>query len=405
MNKILKFGSLLLTIVLVSSCEDITSISDTTTDVTSTSETTSTSTSSSSASSTVPVNISDDLFISELFSGSTGLDYALEIANCSGTALNLGEYEINIYHKYGVIEYTINFEDNFLLENDSVYVISNNSFDENLLDKVNLQLDSNPILGDSRFEIIKGGVLIDCFGQERYYVDYADKSSCLKFAEYYQAYDQFSPMRYFSLREGISDYLGNLDVPVTFADYIEGPRLSSDYANYDFYQGAQGLGGFYEVLISSLGDGDTTKFTYPDSALNNGMGTRYLGINTPEIPHAEGEKGDPWGIPAKVFNNNILSSAKHIIVQSDGNQPLLETYGRFLGWIWYTNVEEPELTDYRLLNYVIVLNGYSRFDQGKYATMYGVGDVSYYSYMSYAHNYAMSLGIKVFGEVDPDYDY
>ena len=82
-----------------------------------------------------------------------------------------------------------------------------------------------------------------------------------------------------------------------------------------------------------------------------------------------------------------------------------ETYGRYLGCVWYTNEENPTLDDYILLNYQIAYNGYSeQANSGSYNEMIS-NDMYYSYYFEVAFNRARDLGLKVFGEIDPDFDY
>ena len=51
----------------------------------------------------------------------------------------------------------------------------------------------------------------------------------------------------------------------------------------------------------------------------------------------------------------------------------------------------------------MVLDGLAEFaESDKYETMY-YKDILYYDYLKYANDYATSLGLKIHGEVDPDF--
>ena len=85
---------------------------------------------------------------------------------------------------------------------------------------------------------------------------------------------------------------------------------------------------------------------------------------------------------------------------------LTETYGRLLGYVWYTLEENPTPSDYHNLNFETILNGYSNvaFSSVASDTMKSDG-VSYYSYFLDADHGAEEQGIKIHGEKDPDFDY
>ena len=189
------------------------------------------------------------------------------------------------------------------------------------------------------------------------------------------------------------------------------PNITTDVEiTAPFAEDGVALGGFFETYYTSLGDGDTTFFYYPEESGADELGscsTRYLFINTPEIDHGPSSSivEEPWGQAAKKYNNDILKNAKHIIIQSARHSALHETYGRYLGCVWYTNEENPTLDDYILLNYQIAYNGYSeQANSGSYNEMIS-NDMYYSYYFEVAFNRARDLGLKVFGEIDPDFDY
>lgn len=147
-------------------------------------------------------------------------------------------------------------------------------------------------------------------------------------------------------------------------------------------------------------DGDTTHV----ETLNYGytVKIRYLGIDTPEST-SEIEK---WGKSASNFNKEILSNAKHIILEgqgvakngekapatADGNQ-------RSLAYVWYTDVEQPTKADFRCLNLEMVYNGYS-FGIGSKEEM---GDY-FYSYFDKASKSAEARKLHVYSDDnDPNY--
>lgn len=107
-------------------------------------------------------------------------------------------------------------------------------------------------------------------------------------------------------------------------------------------------------------DGDTTHV----ETLNYGytVKIRYLSIDTPESTSDVEE----WGKAASNYNHEHLSTAKHIILESqgwargdkdkaataDGNQ-------RSLAYVWYTDVATPVKDDFKCLNLEMVYQGFS----------------------------------------------
>lgn len=115
-------------------------------------------------------------------------------------------------------------------------------------------------------------------------------------------------------------------------------------------------------VFTNYVDGDTTSFTS-----YNGFYTvkvRYLAVDTPEST----SEIEEWGKSASLFNQEKLTAAKHVIVQSAGcartgkTAPAdLDGYQRSLAYVWYTDVENPTQNDFRNLNLELVQEGYSIF--------------------------------------------
>jgi hypothetical protein len=94
------------------------------------------------------------------------------------------------------------------------------------------------------------------------------------------------------------------------------------------------------------------------------------------------------------------------MVQSVKGGDLTETYGRLLGFVWYTNVSDPKPEDYVMVNHDIVEAGFSKIAFSGVATsQMNYRDLSYYAYLVDANNYAAKLGLKVHGETDPNFNY
>ena len=101
-------------------------------------------------------------------------------------------------------------------------------------------------------------------------------------------------------------------------------------------------GGMTKVTFISNNDGDTAQFL-PDFINDNRV--RFVGINTPETGSGL------VAIQARQFVYQKLKNALNIYIQHDPETGLYDTYGRILGLVWY---------DGKLLNYELVLNGYSQ---------------------------------------------
>lgn len=165
-------------------------------------------------------------------------------------------------------------------------------------------------------------------------------------------------------------------------------RLEDDFINSDFLESGLGI----VEYVSSV-DGDTTWFRVGSS---EAFKVRYLYIDTPETHNGE----DPWGLAASRYTKSVLESAiangGNIVVESAniGSVPKIDTYGRYLGFVWYQPAASAE---YRLLNLEIVEMAYSKLTvaSGKYFDYFRSGSLN-----------AMGTGERVYNPFgDPEYDY
>lgn len=169
------------------------------------------------------------------------------------------------------------------------------------------------------------------------------------------------------------------DVPENLelnTDYTDALELDFIYQNRDFID--DGVG---EVTLVQCVDGDTAHFTQGGGTFS----VRFLGINTPEST----AKFEPWGKAASDFTCDKLENATQIILQADPAAGRLDSYNeRWLAWVWY---------DGRLLNLELLEQAFTK-PSGGIDTYYG------------QLFYNVSLEVKyterrVWGEVDPDFDY
>lgn len=168
------------------------------------------------------------------------------------------------------------------------------------------------------------------------------------------------------------------------ADYTDGDGNSlqltaADYYNKEFI--ADGIG---EVTVSKYVDGDTTIFSSDGVSFS----VRYLGIDTPESTALY----EPWGKAASHYTSERLSTAETIVLQAEGDRQ--DGNGRYLAWVWYI----PEGGDtFLLLNLELVELAYSK---NKVST----GSV-FTEILTLADWQASLTKRRVWGEIDPNYDY
>ena len=377
-----------------------------------TSSTPTTNPSSSEPTTTLPPTVNEQLFISEVYaSNESTFGKAIEIGYLGDDVKSLEGYKLNIFSGK-TLKKSIEFTENDKILENKTFVIANKTNDVyDYHAKANMILDDDYIFGSNKIEIVNpDGVIFEKFGSEMKY-DYALYSSHLKLPVFYgPSTAEYNLLKYINVRVDENyNYLGNLECPFNTQDEIlKGPKITEELFALPFEDGSAPGGGFAEVTLSSCGDGDTTVFTFKNEYVNvdRSERTRYMNINTPEISHsADGSGAQPWGNAAKDYNNKVLRNAKKILVQSVKGYGFRETYGRLLGFVWYSNVENPTLSDYKLLNVEMVVEGYAYFGgSGPLKQLYS-DNIYYNTYFEYAYLYAQNSQIRIHGEKDPDYNY
>ena len=143
--------------------------------------------------------------------------------------------------------------------------------------------------------------------------------------------------------------------------------------------------GYEEVTLVRSVDGDTAHFYTQD---NTYIKVRFLGVDTPESTIEK----EAWGKAAANFTKEILENAYKIVIEAEGNTQ--DTYGRYLAFVWY---KETEQSEFKLLNLEIIKNAYSNSkisSKSKYYDAFFDTEVE-----------IMKTGRRVWGEIDPNYDY
>ena len=358
--------------------------------------------------------IPEEIFISEVYGSQSSLfARAIEIGNV-GEKIDLTGYSIKISSGKRLVK-EIKFESGESIDNNGTFVICNKDNDDyNYHSKGNLILEDNYINGSNYIEFVNPkGQTFDKIGSI-YRFEYAVDQSYLRLPTKFVSNENFDELAFIKVRvdENYS-YLGNLDCPFNNEEEIlEGPKITKELYSYKFEDNSRPGGGFAKATVSSYGDGDTTVFRFNETfeTVEITERTRYMFINCPEISHGSSpnipeEGAEPRGYTAKLYNNEVLKNAKSILVQSVKGYGFREVYGRLLGFVWYSNKTNPELSDYKLLNYEMVYEGYASFgDDDKVKELYS-NNIYYHTFFEYANIRAQKLGLKIYGETDPNYDY
>ena len=350
----------------------------------------------------------ENIFFSEMYVGENVNDAILEIGTSSISSVDLRGYKVNFYDRKN-LTYSYQFN-NETINKSNLIVFANldASYDDD--SSIIIDLPNNYIAGMYYVELVDtDGLIIDSLGTKGFDITYLDSGSLVRLNEANISTHGFDKLNFIKVHDSKKKYLGNLDAPLTKEEILNGPSLDiKRYQKNEFAKGDTPLGGYAEVSVSSLGDGDTTYFNYPDCGLVKGRySTRYLMIDTPEISHGPNSKiqEEPWGQKAKKFNNDKLKNASSILIQSNLGSSLKETYNRLLGYVWYTNDPNKSITSYRLLNFELVKEGLAEFSlHERYDTMKS-NDVSYFDYLDYVNEIARRNKIKIHGEIDPNFNY
>ncbi len=149
-------------------------------------------------------------------------------------------------------------------------------------------------------------------------------------------------------------------------------------------------------------DGDTTHI----STRNHGytVKIRYLGIDTPEST----SELEEWGKSAALYNKEVLSGAKHIILESQGwargdddKAATADSNQRSLAYVWYSNEANPTMNDFRCLNLEMVYQGFS---QG-IGSINDMGEDFYWAFDAANKSAQVNKRHQYSGEADPNYFY
>ena len=364
--------------------------------------------SSASASDEIEFEPGSKVIFSEFYVGDSVRQRAVEISNYGTEAVDLSEYEIACFHGDAKApEYRFSLSGT--LQGNSAYVVRYSESDTIL----HYDLSTPSFVSDGSWPValLHLGKAADVLGRigdqlEFAFDDFVRKNEYRIGREHSELYD------WIAYGQNDQSNLGNPSCPLSEAEILEGPKLTqSDLdAPYVLSGTELGGGGAKEVKLGYVGDGDTTTFTGLPSDLvrlgYSGDSFRYQNIDTPEIDHGSSISAGPWGYAAKYWNNDILRNAKHILIQSVRNASITETYGRLIGYVWYSNLTNPKPEDYINLNHQTILMGYSKvaFGSEKSLRMLSRG-IPYYRYFEDANYRGLRDGYKVFGEKDPDFAY
>ncbi len=333
------------------------------------------------------------LFISKyLDGGDDTFDQAIEIYNPTTSNIDLSDYHLVIYANGSyTITYSIDLGD-IILEPGETYLVANLNANSEILAKADMVSDDLNFDGNDVIQLCYlNGTYIDTIyniGNKDFVMDnllYIRDASTVKGERIY-AYNEWHGY--------VTDYI---EVLGTFP--IDMPyEVPFEFIDLPFNEG-----GMDNVILDYINDGDTASFI---PGFLSDKRVRFLGVDTPETYPVV----DPWGPEAKAYTTFILNHAQDIYIQSDPDIGYWGNYGRSLGLVWvYLGEEEltydilsstgeimrtEHLSGWILLNYHLVLNGYSYNYYGEDTTL-KIGHRYIYSWFQDAEKYASENGLGV----------
>ncbi|MCQ2798846.1 MAG: thermonuclease family protein [Bacilli bacterium] len=350
------------------------------------------------------------LIFTEFYVGTSVNDRAVEISNIGDKKIDLSEYSIIIYRSGSLSDpYEIKLKGE--ISPKTPYVVAYKGSNEKILAVTNQTDELFPNIGKYPMVLAHGNKKVDTLGVPGYSTTWCESLDMVRKNEYYYGADIFEPYDYIGYSNVNSERLGKYGCPISENELLKGPSITQEFYSLPFLQNdTTGGGGFTEVTIASYGDGDTTRFNYSSevnaAGYEDGHSCRYENLDTPETQHGTSINAQPWGYAAADYTNSILKKAKKFMLQSLPGVSVTETFGRLLCYVWASNEESGDLSSYFLVNYFIVLNGYSKVQfSGDTSGKMLINGISYYQYMKDAENKAAKEGLRVHGQKDPNFNY
>lgn len=317
-----------------------------------------------------PRIILNEIMISKYLEGSLN-SRAIELYNHTNNPVDLANYNLYIYTD-GDDEVSINIPLTGILEAKKTYLITNTGADTVLLDKADLitkdlVFDGNDMIGIS----YQDSALIDLLGNIGWGFYTFNNITLVRHANITTPSVTYNINDWGYYKVDYFDILGTHPVtyPTTFT-YNPTELL------LDYYTQPKGM---VQVQFSSNNDGDTAYFT---PGFMGEKRVRFVGIDTPEMGSGV------IATAAKNFVYNKLNSATEIYIQHDPVSGIYDTYQRHLGLIWYDGV---------LLNYELVLNGYTQNNYSDTQNRLIFNNIPLAIWMRNAENYAKENRLGVWG--------
>ena len=160
-------------------------------------------------------------------------------------------------------------------------------------------------------------------------------------------------------------------------------KMDFDFSGKEFKK--DGIG---EVELNRVVDGDT--ISVRSGGDFEAITIRFLGIDTPESTGTI----EPWGKASSAYAKEVLYSAYSIVLEAEGDERKDSNGKRWLAWVWYKPTADSE---YKLFNLEEVELGYAKYSQKVTS--------KYHEVMKKASDNAKATEKRVWGELDPNFNY
>lgn len=278
------------------------------------------------------VVVERNLIISKYIEGAT-TNRAIELYNYTNSIVDLSDYKIGLFLDGSeTVSQTITLEG--VLNPLDTFVISHTASNSEILAKADLITDKLVFNGNDTITLMfSNDEVVDSLGNIGWALDVFNNVTLYRKSTITQPSATYNSNDWNTYAKDYSTNLGTHPVvyPTTFT-------WDLSYAEIPF----ETPGGMVMVDFESNYDGDTAYFT---PGFMGDYRLRFIGIDTPEMGSGI------VATMAKSFVYNSLNRASTIYIQHDPRSGRFDSYERQLGLVWY---------DGKLLNYELVLNGYSQ---------------------------------------------
>lgn len=304
------------------------------------------------------------IFISKYADGE-GSNQAIELYNPTSAALDLADYYIAILEN-GSLSMTQEVRLTGTLASEATFVIAKKGATQELLQKADLVSENLTFDGNDTIQLrkTKNNTFIDTIYHVGNISRTMDEEIFVRKTPITTGNREFKQIEWLGY---IPSYLDPIGTHPWLENDISGPEfeLISDFIFLEY--------GMTKVLVTRVADGDTIYLDSLDprdpTSYQGDQRIRFLMVDTPETTKPD-VVGEPYADVATLFTKKLVEEkATEVYIQSDRSAGLTETYGRYLGLVWFKIEEDVSFNNiakegtitikagWHLLNYELVKYG------------------------------------------------